>query len=292
MSLFPLQTPSGLCRIDDYFKQLRSENDAFRILPFGKSYAGNRILGAAIGRMKHPVLFAGGFDAQDWFITALLLRFLNDIAESLAGGGILYSSDLPKFFERGGVIVVPCANPDGMEIALQGNLSYQPLQKHVETMSGAGSVWHANAMGVRIQQNFDAQFQPGLQPQRGAEGFPGIRPASEPETKALMRLCGLFPCKRVVSFHCGGETILARRSRSAPQNSGITASLLSSSCGYHLALGEEAYEPGSFKDWFVDRGGAEGYAIKVGRSSVPLTEQDLEPVYTRLIQTLILMMIL
>lgn len=292
MSLFPFQTPSGLCRIDDYFKQLRNENDAFRILPFGKSYAGNRLLASAIGRMKRPVLFVGGFDAQDWFITALLLRFLSDIAESLTGGGLLNSSDLPKFFERGGVIVVPCANPDGMEIALQGNLSFQPLQKHVENMSAPGSVWHANAMGVRIEQNFDARFQPGLQTQRSAEGFPGIRPSSEPETKALMKLCTLFPCKRVISFHSGGECILTRRSRSAPQNSAITANLLSNSCGYRLVSGEGAYEPGSFKDWFVDHGGAEGYAIKVGRSAAPLTEQDLEPVYTRLIQTLILMMIL
>lgn len=292
MALFPLQIPSSLCQIDDFLKQLHQQNDAFRILPFGKTYTGNRIFGVAVGKLKRPVLFLGGFDAQDWFITSLLLHFLSDIAESFSGGGALHSSDLPKFFERGGIILVPCANPDGMEIAQQGTTSFQPLQKHVKAMSASGATWHANAMGVRIQQNFDARFEAGLQNQRSAEGFPGIRPSSEPETKALMKLCSLFPYKRAVTFHSGGECILTRTSSAGPRNSEITAGLIANSCGYSLLSGESAYEPGSLKDWFVDHGGPEGYAIKIGRSPALLTEQDLKPVYTRLIQTLILLMIL
>ena len=64
--------------------------------------------------------------------------------------------NLGDFLKIRGLTVIPCVNPDGVEIALHGSdaaLKYKPL---VEDVSENTRKWQANARGVDINHNFNA----------------------------------------------------------------------------------------------------------------------------------------
>lgn len=267
---------------------------ALRAIPVGKSSCGRKIQAVAIGNLKHPVLFAGGLSADDRISVLLLLRFLWDITDGEDLSGIKASSNLPKFFHHGGIILLPMANPDGFEIAAHGVETAGYLRRLAGNIRlRSREPWRASATGVDLTRNFDADFDlEAAQKERPSPtGCAGSRPESEAETKALARLCAAFHLKRVVEFRSPGEDVAAAIGKNAPSSAGISSGLIANSCGYRLLEPEQSREPGSLKDWFSQKSGLEGYTIKAGRSS-PVPKEDLEPLYARLVQTMLLCMIL
>lgn len=265
-----------------------------RTIPMGKSSCGRRLPAVAIGNLRNPVLFAAGFSADDRVSVLLLLRFLSDITDPEDSQGIIAAGNLPRFFDRGGLILLPMVNPDGFEIAAHGTDAAGYLKKLAQTVEGRiEGEWRSSATGVELVQNYDIAFDydKAWNGRAGETGFPGSRPESEAETKALIRLCSAFHLKRVVEFRTPGEAVLSAYGRYAPPNSRISGELISNSCGYTLLNPAESFERGSFKDWFAARSGREGYTVKAGRSS-PVPEKDLEPLYARLMQTMLLCMVL
>lgn len=272
----------------------RRECPLLRTIPAGKSSCGRKLQAVALGSLKHPVLFTGGFTADDRISVLLLLRFLWDITDGDDQSGIKASSNLPKFFDRGGIILLPMLNPDGFEIAANGLQAAGYLKQLTATVAARGEEpWRATATGVDLSRNFDAAFDyvKAQKERPHPAGSPGTRPESEAETKALARLCSAFHLKRVVELRTPGEAVHMSFGQNAPSSAGISSELIANSCGYPLLPHEDGLEPGSLKDWFTAKSGYEGYTIKAGRSS-PVPEEDLEPLYARLVQTMLLCMIL
>ncbi len=270
------------------------ECPTLRRIPMGKSSCGRRLPAVAIGSLKNPVLFAAGFSADDRVSVLLLLRFLADLTDPEDAQGIISAGNLPRFFDRGGLILLPMINPDGFEIAARGTDAALYLKKLAQMAEGRmEGAWRSSATGVDLTKNFDLAFDydSGWNGRAGEPDFPGSRPESEAETKALIRLCSAFHLKRAVEFRTPGEAILPAYGQYAPPNARISGELIANSCGYRLPDPAEAFERGSFKDWFAARSGREGYTIKAGRSN-PVPEGDLEPLYARLVQTMLLCMVL
>ena len=287
---------NGSCyeRILEYLSERRRACPTLRTIPAGKSSCGRKLPVVALGSMKHPVLMAGGFSADDRISVLLLLRFLFDITDAQDTNGVIRAGNLTKFFNRGGLILLPMANPDGFEIACQGIESAGYLKKLAQTArERSGEVWRSSATGVDLTGNYDIAFnyEAAKCLRSGEPGFPGSRPESEAETKAIIRLCSAFHLKRVIELRSPGEAVLAAYGKNSTGSSRISGQLIANSCGYSLLNPAESFERGSFKDWFASHSGAEGYTIKAGRS-VPVPEEDLEPLYARLMQTLLLSMIL
>lgn len=286
----------GFCydRTVEFINNRRRACPILRVIPMGKSSCGRKLPAVAIGNLRNPVLFAAGFSADDRVSVLLLLRFLSDITDQSDSQGIIAAGNLPKFFERSGLILLPMVNPDGFEIASQGADTAGYLKKLVQMLQNrAEGNWNSSATGVDLSRNYDIafDFDAAYKKRAGEPGFPGSRPESEAETKAVTRLCSAFRPKRVVEFRTPGEAVLSAYGRNASPNTRISGELLANSCGYSLLNPSESFERGSFKDWFTSHSGREGYTIKAGQSS-PVPEEDLEPLYARLMQTMLLCMVL
>lgn len=286
----------GSCyeRTVEFLAARRRACPTLRALPMGKSSCGRKLPAVAIGSLKHPVLFAGGFSADDRISVLLLLRFLSDITDENDANGIIAAGNLTHYFEHGGLIVLPMVNPDGFEISLCGMEAAGYLKKLYQAAAGrTGGFWRSSATGVDLGKNFDAafDFDTARRTRPGEPGYPGSRPESEAETKAVVRLCSAFHLKRVVEFRSPGEAVLPSYGKNTPSGARISGELIANSCGYQLLDSSEAFERGSLKEWFAAQSGYEGYTIKAGRND-PVPEEDLEPLYARLVQTMLLCMVL
>ena len=66
------------------------------------------------------------------------------------------------------------------------------------------------------------------------------------------------------------------------------AQVLASSCGYSVSAPKGLASHGGFKDWFIDTLGRPGFTFEVGKGKNPLPVSDLEPIYAKLKEALVL----
>ena len=247
----------------------------------------------AVGNQKAPVLMVGGVHGSEWLTVLLLLRFAEDVLKSVQSGRPLAGADLSRCLERRGLLILPCLNPDGVEIALHGPCAARYCAKIVEPFWQPGCLWQANARGVDLNHNFDAGWRElqRLEQQEGVFGpcpsrYGGQCPHSEPETQAVVNLCRRGNISAVYAFHSQGEEIYWEYGPRTPPQSRMVAELLAGCCGYTTAQPTGAAAHGGLKDWFIQETGRPGFTFEIGRGSNPLPLEDLLPIYARLLEAL------
>ena len=104
----------------------------------------------------------------------------------------------------------------------------------------------------------------------------------------MINLCKTFDVKKVFAFHSQGEEIFYEYGTRTPSSSRLIAELLASACGYRLVHNDGLASHGGFKDWFIDKTGRPGFTIEIGSGENPLPIEDLEPIYARLLEMMLL----
>ena len=108
-----------------------------------------------IGNRQKQVLFTGAFHGMEWITSLLLLRFIDELCFSVMTGKSMCGVRIGSFLNRRGLAVVPCINPDGVEIQINGAASAGSYEALVKKASGGNtSSWQSNAAGVDINHNF------------------------------------------------------------------------------------------------------------------------------------------
>ena len=261
--------------------------ERFKVFSIGRSVLGRNIYAIGAGKLRGGTLFVGGVHALEWLTTLLLFRFcfgLSKREEVLTG------------LESRGVIIIPCLNPDGVEIALNGLKGAKERADFVDRISdGDLSKWQANANGVDLNHNFDAGFNTlkKLEINAGIVSpsptrYGGEYPFSEPETKSLASICKLFDVQTAFAFHSQGEEIFYQYGKNTPARSRLMAELLSQSSGYKLSTPQTLASHGGFKDWFIDKLSRPAFTIEIGKGKNPLPIQELDGIYKQLENTLYL----
>lgn len=155
--------------------------------------------------------------------------------------------------------------------------------------------WQANARGVDINHNFNAGWHVlrELEKAAGITGpaptrYGGECPESEPETRAICRLCREYNIMRGYSFHSQGEEIYYKYGANTPPLSHLMACLLAQSSGYRVALPRGLAGHGGFKDWFIDELHRPAFTLEIGKGANPLPISELIPVYNKLREALAL----
>lgn len=156
--------------------------------------------------------------------------------------------------KKGGGWVIPLVNPDGAKISQ----TVKPM-------------WKANARGVDLNCNFDADWGSGRlnTAERGGENCIGDYPFSEAETAALRDFTLKIRPFVTLSFHTKGEEIYWQYD-GAGDSSG--ARILSSATGYESKI---IYgSAGGYKDWCIKKLGIPAYTIECGFDGLahPITE--------------------
>lgn len=281
-----------MAAIDHFKKNYRQ----LKVFPIGKSVLEREIPAVCIGNPMGATLFVGATHGLEWITTLLLLKFCETMLEGLRTGGKVSDIDVRKALRGRSLVIIPCLNPDGVDISLRGREGAGLLGEKTDQISGGDySGWQANANGVDINHNFDAGWCV-LREMEIAEGitgpaptrFGGVHPNSEPEARAVTTFCLTYQPRSLYSLHSQGEEIYYSYGRHTPTRSRLMAQILAASSGYTATSPEGLASHGGLKDWFIDKFHRPGFTIEVGLGKNPLDIAQFEPIYQKIEEMLII----
>lgn len=172
----------------------------------------------------------------------------------------------------GGIFFVPMLNIDGVRICQEG-LSFIDDAKRKEFLlrTNGGSddftLWKANADGVDINVNFDAQWGTGAQNVFFPSPFNyvGKSPMSESETVAIAEFIKKVNADYVITYHAKGEIIFWQFNQQNLRKwrDYRYAKFVSKHTGYRLV--GQTNSAGGLKDWCVEKLKIPAITVEVGK---------------------------
>ena len=243
-----------------------------------------------IGNKKNMALWVGAFHGMEWLTSFLLLKFLKNICVNIKFEKHIFGMDIFNQLQKRGLCVVPCLNPDGVEISTRGSNSAGKYKDFIKEVSkGNTSSWQANAHGVDLNHNYNAGWEElhELELKNGITNpaitrYGGTKPESEPETQALVNLCKKYDFEHAIAFHSQGEEIYWKYGNSIPEKSFLLAKLFAVSSGYTLSTPEGLAVGGGFKDWFISEFNKPGFTVEIGKGKNPLLFSEFDEIYEKL----------
>ncbi|MBQ2676187.1 MAG: M14 family metallocarboxypeptidase [Clostridia bacterium] len=276
---------------------LAARYEFIKVYSIGKSVVGRPIYAAEIGIDKDKVVYAGGFHGSERLTTLTLLIFLEQLSAALKSNSDFSISNARDALFGKSLIIVPCVNPDGYEIALNGPKTAGTYAQSVSKILGNNEYkyWNANARGVDINHNFDAGFEQlkELERSEGIVGpsprrYGGEYPESEPETKAMADLCRNNNVLQLICFHSQGEEIFWSYGENTPDRGYRLARLFATASGYRLVTPQGTASYGGYKDWFIKAFNRPGFTIELGKGENPLNPNQLYDIYNKVEELLLL----
>lgn len=288
-------------RLPDFVTRLIWEDTLTQKYPFikrqniGKSLCGRPIYAYSIGSDQSKTLYAGAFHGMEWLTSLILLRFLEKCAISIEKNRDILCFRMYDFLKAKGLCIIPCVNPDGVEIQLKGSSGAEKNKRFVDSVSKDTSHWQANAGGVDINHNFNAGWKKlkRLEIKNGITKpaptrYGGKAPESEPETKAIADFCRKENFAKAFAFHSQGREIYYDFGNRTPENSRLTAEILADCTGYKVSAPNGLAVGGGFKDWFIEYFGKCAFTVEIGMGKNPLPLSDFDDEYKRLLPLLCL----
>lgn len=261
----------------------------------GKSHCERNIEFLSLGNFENSILWACAFHGMEWLTSLVILKFLENICNRIKSKNKILGIDIEKNLKNRGLVIIPCVNPDGVEISLTGYKSAKNFQNLVKKASNNRTFsWQANAAGVDINHNFDAGWNELkkletenkiLEP--SPTRFGGTKPESEPETRALVNFCKKNKFSYAIAFHSQGEEIYWKYGKNIPENSYKLAKIFSITSGYRLSSPEGLAVGGGFKDWFIKEFNKPAFTIEIGVGKNPLPISQLYPIYNKIYKMLL-----
>ena len=273
---------------------LLNENAFVERATLTRSIFGRKIPLITLGKGKRAVLYVGAHHGTEGVTTGVLLDFIADYLHQYANHATVFEYPMEYLFRERKIYIVPMLNPDGVEYATHGVEKENPLLERLLLMNGGSddfSRWNANARGVDLNHNYDAEFEKYKESEiaegivNGApNGYSGEFPESEPETAALCRflrsrreeICG------VLSLHTRGEEILCSCADNLTAKTMAAGRILSRFTGYRLARPEGISARGSLSDWCISSLLRPAYTLRCGKGEGVLLFGEQSKIYERL----------
>lgn len=241
----------------------------------GKSLLGENIYCYRLGAGARTVVVVGAHHGMEHVTAAALIALVAEVGEARSLGRALSGHWLDSFFALFSLFVVPCLNPDGVDMAL-GHRRPSPLSERQLKMNGGAdfSRWQANARGVDLNHNYDFRFaeykrlEAAEHIAAGRTRFAGEYAESEPEAHALANLVRTLAPALFLSLHTQGEVVYHRPRKSA--RSRRLAARAASLLGYSVAEPEGLSNFGGASDYFGERLGVPSLTVELGRGENPL----------------------
>lgn len=181
------------------------------------------------------------------------------------------------------------ANPDGVELQ-QGNLATFPLKIQeklilINDNSMDFSMWKANAKGVDINNNFDANFGTNVHAKEPAShGYIGKKAFSEKESRAIAKYTTKMKAFITISYHTKGEEIYFNFFQTGTnlKRDEKIAKRFSKSTGYKIVNVEKS-SSGGYKDWCVQKLKIPALTIELGSDELihPIGKEYLQDIFVR-----------
>lgn len=256
---------------------------------YGRSKAGRPIFLLSIGTGKENIFYSAGFHGSEWITVLTAMRFFEDIVISQREDKALNGYNFNKILKAKRLVFMPCVNPDGTEISINGFHSAREYYTIVKSVGKNDHIhWNANAAGIDINHNFDAGWEK-LKQMELVQGiktpsptrFGGLAPESEPETRAVTTLCRQIDFSRAMALHSQGEEIYWEYGENTPAESRSMALKLAEKSGYTLVENSGLASHGGFKDWFIDELKKPAFTIELGKGENPIPLRFFEGIYEK-----------
>ncbi len=285
---------------ENFVKKLNEKYEALKITTCGKSLLGKDIFAFVTGEGEKNIVYVGGTHGIEWLTSLLLLKFTENLANAYENENLLSGFNIKDVLKNKKIIIIPELNPDGIEIAIKGASACEKYKgSNFEICNGDFSLWSANARGVDINHNFNADWYSLREKEKVAginspspSRYGGLFPESEPETAAITRLCRRVPIDMMLTFHSQGEEIFYEYGKNTPEKALHIAKIFSALTDYTLVKNEGLYSSGGLKDWFIEEFNRPAFTIEIGKGKNPLPLEDVEKIYEKLEAMMVVGMII
>lgn len=259
-------------------REFASVNAGAQLFSIGESVMERKIYCISFGEGELRLFLNGAHHGLEYITSAFLMRFLREYARCLADGEQLLGYDVRRLYEKTALYVVPMVNPDGVDIALNGLDITNPYHRRLISMVGIHSfsrVWQANADGVDINHNYDANWS-RVEGSPAPSKYGGAYAESEPETQAVTGFVRNGSFDLLMAFHSQGGEIYYDFDGMAEARSREMAEKMSEQSGYPVCTPTGSAAFGGCKDWFIKEFGKSGFTIEMGHGRNPLPVEKLD----------------
>lgn len=271
-------------------KNIAEEFDFVEVGKIGESVCGRNIDLIQVGNTKKSTIWVGAHHGLEWLTSLLLFEFFYDICKNIKVNENICAVDVKSKLENRGIAIVPCLNPDGVEIALNGFESVPKSKLPIKNIDDEFfKKWQSNANGVDLNHNYNAGWAELHRLERENKIFSpsytrygGKMPESEPETKALTDFCRKNDFEYALAFHSQGEEIYWDYGECTPRSSEKFAEIFALMSGYKVSKPEGLAVGGGFKDWFIEEFERPAFTIEVGHGKNPLPLEEFPEIYNKI----------
>lgn len=258
---------------------------------------GRPIRTLVIGNGPRKVLYSASHHANEWITSLLLLKFIEDLAETVGRGlapadGSMWVST--PTLEEFTLYAVPMVDPDGVDLvvgaidedSVQFSLARSLAQNYPDIPFPDG--WKANLLGVDLNLQYPAgwlqareiKFSQGFT-RPGPRDFVGRAPLDQQETRALAGYTEAIDPAIVIALHTQGEEIYWQFDDIFVPGAKKLGEEFARVSGYRLADTPYNSSFAGYKDWFIKRFRRPGYTIEAGKGDNPLPIEDFPSIYEK-----------
>lgn len=163
-------------------------SELIHIKSIGKTYCNRKIPMLILGNGKNPLLFTAGVHGRETINTTVWLAMVETYARGFQYGATVCGMNMRKIFSEFTFYIIPLVNPDGYEIA----------------RTKGKEMWKGNGRNVDLNRNFPSiHWKP-----KNVFDYP----ASERETRALIRIMNCTPALAYIDYHSRGKSVFYYRS--------------------------------------------------------------------------------
>ena len=252
---------------------------------------GNEIFYIKIGTGPVEVMYNATHHGNEWITTPLLLKFAEQYAKAYMDKTDIYGKSAEDLYNSKTLYIIPCVNPDGMDVVNGGLPAGEFYNKVLEISGNYPQIpfpdgWKANVSGTDLNLNYPANWKKAkeIKFEQGytspaPRDFVGEEPLSAPESLAMYNFTVANHFALTLSYHTQGKVIYWKYLDYLPKNSYTIARALADASGYELSLtpAESAYA--GYKDWFIQAFNKPGYTIEAGIGVNPLPLEQFEEIY-------------
>lgn len=262
-------------RLKNEISLLTEKYNIIEVFSIGKSVMDKSIPCLKLGFGEKKLFLSGAYHGLEYLTSAFLMKFLTKTAENAD------NEPFKRLLQKVTLYTVPMVNPDGVDIAIHGLDITNPHHRRLISMVGIhsfNSVWQANARGVDINHNFDANWQM-ITDYPSPSKYGGDYAESEPETRAITDFVRKENFDMLIAFHSQGKEIYYDFDGMTGKRSEEIAQKLAEESGYAVCRPTGTAAFGGCKDWFIKEFGKEGFTVEIGSGENPLPMSDLDNIY-------------
>lgn len=260
---------------------LANNYDIIEKFSIGKSVMQKDIWCLKIGEGKKKIILSGAYHGLEYLTAAFLIKFLSNYTVHIITGANYFGYDIKTLYEDVTLYIVPMVNPDGVDIAVNGLDITNEFHRHLISEVGIHSfnnVWQANARGVDINHNFDANWHMVVDKPVPSK-YGGAYAESEPETKVITEFIRKEKFDMLLAFHSQGSEIYYDFDGMTGKHSLEIAKKMAEESGYAVRVPDGTAAFGGCKDWFIKEFGKEGFTVEIGKGKNPLPMSMMDDVY-------------